>query len=146
MKWKLTFAMVLLLAAFTFAHGGDEEPLDQLKARAAAAKPGDQPKLFLQIAERDLKLASDLYNHGDIDKGRATVEDLATSCESATTAARESGKHLKQSEVKMREIARRLDALKKTLSFDDRPPVQAAIDRLEKLRTELLARMFGPKP
>jgi hypothetical protein len=40
-------------------------------------------------------------------------------------------------------MAAKLRDLKHTLSFDDQAPVQAATDRLEALRTDLLSKMFA---
>ncbi len=142
---QFAFAFIVMLAACTLAWSGGEETLDQLKQRAGTARPEDQPKLFMEIAERDFKLASQFYNVGDADKGKAAVQELTTYCEKAAAAASQSGKHLKKTELKVRELARRLDAMSKSLAFDDREPVKTSVDRLEKLRSDLLARMFEPK-
>ncbi len=56
-----------------------------------------------------------------------------------------SGKHLKNTEIKIREIVIRLRDLKLNVDVDEQTPVQTAIDRLEGFRTELLNGMFGTK-
>lgn len=145
MKPKLLATFMVLLAACTLVWCGSEETLEQLKQRAETARPEDQPKLFMEIAERDFKLADESYNRGDPDKGKAAVEELTSYCERAAAAVGQSGKHLKKTELKVRELARHLDAMSKGLAFDDREPVKASVDRLEKLRSDLLARMFEPK-
>ena len=61
----------------------------------------------------------------------------------AAEAAQKSGKHLKDTEILLRETARRLDDVRKTLNFDDRPHVEAAVQQVEKFRQQLLDHMFG---
>ena len=51
---KLALILVLLAPVLSFA--GHEESLEQLKARAEAARPADQPGLFLNIADRQVLL------------------------------------------------------------------------------------------
>ncbi len=45
----------------------------------------------------------------------------------------------------LRKMAAKLRDIKRTLVFEDQAPVQATVDHLEQVRTELLARMFGKK-
>jgi hypothetical protein len=40
-------------------------------------------------------------------------------------------------------MADKLRDIKRTLAFEDQPPVQQAIDRLEDIRTTLLKEMFA---
>ena len=53
----------------------------------------------------------------------------------------QSRKHLKQTEIAVREMTRKLADIMQR-GDDDQPPVQAAIDRLERVRDELLLAMF----
>lgn len=144
MRKRLIIGFVLLAVA-AVALAADQESIEQLKARAEAAKPSDQVKLFLALAERQMKTAEDSYSHGDADKGRAAVQDVADYCDRAGSAARTSGKHLKNTEIRMRDIERKLDNLSRSVDFDDREPVKAAMKRLEKIRADLLTTMFGLK-
>jgi hypothetical protein len=63
----------------------------------------------------------------------------------ATDAAARSGKKLKDTEIALRKMAEKFRDVKHNLPFDDQAPVQDAIDRLEKMRTDLLSAMFGKK-
>ncbi len=136
--------LALVLAAATLAWAS-EESLDQLKARAEAAKPGDQPKLFLEIAQRQLQAADTAYQAGDVDKAQQAVDEVASYSEKAGTAAITSRKQMKKVEIKVRDMEHRLADLRRSVNFDDRPPLEAAINRMEKIRAELLKAMFGPK-
>ena len=141
------FVTALVLTAFMAAAASSHpETLDELKQRAAAAKPGDQPKLFLEVAERQLHAARDAYEQDKRDEAPATVEEVASYCEKAAAAAIHSQKYVKQAEIRVRDMIRSLDALRHTLASDDRAPVQTVIDRMERVRSDLLAAMFGTKP
>jgi hypothetical protein len=127
------------------AYGKKEDSLEDLIKRAESARLQDQPSLYIELAQRRLKDADDLYTAGKTDEARVAIEDVVTYADRATAAATKSGKKLKNTEIAVRKMAARLRDLKRTLSFDDQPPVQAAADHLEKMRTELLTRMFGSK-
>ena len=45
----------------------------------------------------------------------------------------------------MRKMAEKFRDVKRSLPFEDQAPVQQAMISLEKMRTDLLARMFGKK-
>jgi hypothetical protein len=142
---RLTIVMLFLACSSLLVYAGKEETVEQLKARVETAKPADQVGICLEVAERQLKAADDAFNAGDADKGQSAVTDVVNYAERAGEAARASGKNLKNAEIHIRKIARRLDDIRRTLNFEDRPPLQAAVDRLEHVRTELLARMFEHK-
>ncbi len=143
MRKALTIlAAVLLASAASLAR---EDSIDTLKQRAQAAKPGDQAKLFSEIARREVEAADQLYTSGESEKAKNTLRDAVFSAERASHAAEQSGKQLKETEIKMRKLSKRVDEIKHTLAVEDRPPLDAAIQTLEQLRRDLLARMFGRK-
>jgi hypothetical protein len=61
------------------------------------------------------------------------------------SAAIQSGKRLKHTEIKLRQVALHLRDLKLNVDVDEQPLVQAAVDKLEDYRTEILKAMFGSK-
>ena len=142
MRWLHIPLAVLLLSAFAVAKSA-EEPLDALKARAENAKPQDQAHLFATIARRDVDEADRFYTEGDITNATKAVDDLVRYAARATEAALKSGKHIKDTEILLRATARRLNDVGRTLNFDDRPYVEAAVKQVEKLRQQLLDHMFG---
>ena len=119
------------------------ETLQELIARAAAARVEDRPALYVEIAEHQLKSADELYLAGKVDDARAAVQGLVTYSEKAHDAAIQSGKRVKNTEIGFRKMAVKLREIKRSLNFDDQAPVEAAADRLESLRTDLLSRMFS---
>jgi hypothetical protein len=134
---------LVLLAAPVACFSATEPSVQELAARADAASPGDRPPLYIEIAQRQLKSADDLYNEGKVEEAQAEVQDVVTYSSKARDAAVESNKKVKNTELAVRHMARRLRDLKHTLNFDDQPPVQAAADRLQTLADDLLHHMFG---
>ncbi len=142
MRPQITIAAILLATSF-FAFASKQETLQQLIDRAESAKVEDRPALCVEIAERQLKSADELYTAGKVDDARTAVKDVVTYSEKAHDAAIESGKRVKNTEIDFRKMAAKLRDIKRSLNFDDQAPVQAASDRLESLRTDLLSHMFG---
>ena len=142
MRFKITTASVLLWISF-LAFAYKTETLQELIARAGSARVEDQPALYLEIAERQLKSGDELYTSGKVDDARAAVKDVVTYSEKAHDTAIQSGKKLKNAEISFRKMAAKLRDIKRSLNFDDQAPVQAAAERLEALRTDLLSHMFG---
>jgi hypothetical protein len=142
MRFQVTIAVVLLATSWS-AFAYKTETLQELIARAASAKVEDQPALYVDIAERQLKSADELYTAGKVDDARTAVQDVVTYSEKAHDAAIQSGKKLKNTEIAFRKMAAKLRDIKRSVNFDDQAPLQTAADRLENLRTDLLSHMFG---
>jgi len=140
---KTLLAITILVAAVAVSLAAKEQSLQELIARADAAAIRDQPALYIDIAERQLKTADELYNQGKVEEARAAVGDVVTYSEKAHDAAVQSGKRLKPTEIASRKMSHRLRDLKHTLNFEDQAPVEAAADRLESLAQDLLNHMFG---
>jgi len=142
MRLQTTIAAVLLaISLLAFAY--KTETLQELMARAESAKVEDRPALCVEIAERQLKSADELYTAGKVDDARTALQDVVTYSEKAHDAAIQSGKKVKNTESAFRKMAAKLRDIKRSVNFDDQAPVQAAADRLESLRTDLLSHMFG---
>jgi hypothetical protein len=143
MRTQLTIAAVLLATCLAFA--GRQETLQELMARCESAKVEDRPALCVEIAERQLKSADELYTAGKVDEARSALKDVVAYSEKAHDAAIQTGKRVKNTEIEFRKMAAKLRDIKRTVNFDDQEPLQAAADRLESLRTDLLTHMFKGK-
>jgi hypothetical protein len=137
----LTIGVMVLATVLDCAAA--KETVQQLEARAEAARPEDRPGLYIEIAEHQLKAVAELFGAGKDEDAVAAVKDVVTYSERAHDAAITSRNRLKGTEIALRKMAAKLRDLKHTLSFDDQAPVQAATDRLEALRTDLLSKMFA---
>jgi hypothetical protein len=134
-------ALVLAVAATSLA--AKEPSLDELIARAKSAPLKDQPTLYVEVAERQLKSADELYIAGNVDEARKSVADIVAYSEKAHDAAIQSGKKVKTVEMAVRKMSHKLNDVKRTLNFEDQAPVGEAADQLQKLADDLLTYMFG---
>ncbi|HYU47077.1 MAG TPA: hypothetical protein VEK84_12985, partial [Terriglobales bacterium] len=87
--------------------------------------------------------ADKLYSDGQTEQARTAVDDIVTYSEKARDSAAQTKKHLKNVEIALRKISEKLRDIKRTLAFEDQPPVDQAIKRLEDIRTSLLKEMFS---
>lgn len=140
-----TLILTLMVAIGVGWAMPEKASVDDLKARLANARPEDRPNLCLQIAERQVAEADKLYTDGKVEEGQAAVQDVVSYSQQAGEAVRQTGRRVKNTEIALRKMARRLTDIKHTLPSDNQPAVQAAIDALEKIRTDLLNSMFGKK-
>jgi hypothetical protein len=136
-------SVIVVAAAIAVWGITKDQSLQEMIERANAAAVKEQPALYINIAERQLKTADDLYNQGKAEAARAAIADVVTYTEKAHDAAVATGKRLKPTEMASRKMSHRLRDLHRTLDFEDQPPVKAAADRLEYLAQDLLTHMFG---
>lgn len=137
--------LAIFLATSMAGFARKDESLEQLIARAESARIEDRPAICTEIAQRQVESASQLYAAGKVDEGRAAIEDVVKYSDKASDAAAHTGKKLKDTEIALRKMAARLRDIRRNIAFEDQAPVQAAADRLEQMRTELLTHMFGKK-
>ena len=141
---RLAFFMLVVALALAFSYGAaKDETADQLKARFESARPEDRADLAIRIAQYQLHIADKLYSDGRADQARTAVEDIVTYSEKARDAVTQTKKRLKNVEIDVRKMAEKLRDIRRTLVFEDQPPVIQAIDRLEDIRTTLLKEMFA---
>ena len=118
------------------------QSVDELKARLSSTSIGDRPQLCLQIAERQLSDADKFYSALENEKAQSDLTDVVAFSELARDYAIQSHKHQKQSEIAVRKMTRKLNDLKHLVSREDQTAVQNAIDRLQRVRDDLLLAMF----
>jgi len=119
--------------------------IEGLKAEADHAVGGHQAKLCSELAEHLVGVADEQFTQGSSEQAQATVQDILKYTEKARDAAVKSHDNMKQTEIRLRQIQRRLEALKRTLTVDDRPPLDAVEKKIEQYRQDLLDAMFSPK-
>jgi hypothetical protein len=143
MRSYLRFAVFLLMAT-SVAVAGNEAPSD-LKARADAAHGPEQAKLCLEYARVQLEDSNHLFTDGNVDKAQAEVREVVEYSRKAADAASASGKHLKETEIKLRKVEERMHDIGESLAFEDRQPVREAVDEIEQIRMDLMIKMWGPQ-
>ena len=141
---RLAMTVLALAVAHATAWGAaKDENVADLKARVESARPEDRSALCIQVARQQLHNADKFYGDGNVEQANVAVEDVVAYSEKARDAATQTKKHLKNVEIDVRKMADKLRDIKRTLAFDDQPPVDKAIRRLEDVRTTLLKAMFA---
>ena len=142
--WRVAATGLLLSALVAPAElAGTEQPtMEELKARLANASIVDRPPLCIHISERQLDAADRFYVAGDSEQAKAALAEVIAYAELARDYAIQSRKHEKQSEIAIRKMARKLADLKHTVSREDQEQVQNTVDRLQRIRDDLLMAMF----
>lgn len=140
-RWRVAWALIALGAA-TLAPASGDLSVEDLKAKLSSTSVGDKPKVCIQIAERQLDATDKLYAAVEVEKAQTTLTDVVAFSELARDYAVQSHKHEKQSEIAVRTMIRRLGDIKHLVSHEDSAPIQDAINRLQRVRDDLLAAMF----
>jgi len=120
----------------------DELTVDELKARVASARVQDRPHLCVQIAQKQLDATEKLYAGAEVDQAQAPLTDVVAFSELARDYSIQSHKYQKQTEIAVREMTRKLNGILHTLGHDEQAPIKDAVNRLERVRDDLLASMF----
>lgn len=141
---RLIFAAYVVLMMTVTMAAREEPTIDQLKERLSAAAVADKPKICVQIAQRQLAETTKLFAAADPDpaKTQAALTDVVAFSELARDYSIQSHKHEKQTEIAVRAMARKLSDMLHTLARDEQPPVKDAIQRLQRVRDDLLTAMF----
>jgi hypothetical protein len=140
--------LVLVLSLLTGAFGFDKPssaPLDrlgELRAKAERANERDQCNALADLVRELVNEIEREVQAGYLDKAHVTASEVISNVDKCKEAAKNSKHKLKDAEITLRKAARRLDDINHTLPVDDRPAMQAALDRIEAARTELLRQMF----
>ena len=136
------WVVVIALAGVALAG---EQSNAELKARADSSTGVEQVKLCLEYAHRQLTDANNLFNRGELEKGQAEIREVVEYAHKAANGASASGKHLKETEIDLRKIAKRMHEIGASLSFEEREPVNKAVEEIEQIRSDLMIRMWGPQ-
>ncbi len=142
--WRVAaLGLVLSMLAMPSRLAASDQPtIEELKARVANAGISERPALCIRVSELQLDAADRFYTLGDAEKAQAALTDVVAFAELARDYSIQSHKHEKQSEIAIRKMVHKLADMKHTVSHDDQPQVQTTIDRLQRVRDDLLAAMF----
>jgi hypothetical protein len=143
MRNPVPIVMLLLLALAAPAED-KTKTVEQLKAEAEHAEPGQQGRLYAEIADRLVAVADKLFTDGESVKGHATVQELKDYATKAHDLAIQTRKKMKETEKALRQCRHRLENMRRTLAAEDRPPVEEVEKQLEQFTEDLLESMFAP--
>ncbi len=121
------------------------DPFAGRRVEAEGAREGHRAKLFVELARDEMEAADKAFTAGNVDEGHKLADAAGDDAGHAGDAAVESGKRLKDTEIELRKLQTRARDIGRSLSFEDRPPLEKVVQRIEALRETILDRMFGPK-
>jgi len=142
--WTVAILVTVAVAANAKRH--PELTVEELKARIASASVPDRAHLCLEIAQKQTDETDKQYAAGEMEKGKAALSDVVTYAELARDYSIQSHKYQKQTEIGVRGMTRKLTALEHSLGQEDQPPIKDALNRLDRVRDDLLASMFKKEP
>jgi hypothetical protein len=141
--WRMGMVVIVCAWFTTSAFGVRTElSVEELKDRAANASVGDRPPVCLEISERQIGAAGRFFELGDTEQAKGALNDVVAYGEMARDSSIQSHKHQKDSEIKIRKLTRKLDNLKHAVTHEDQQLVQNTIDKLDRVRDDLLVSMF----
>ena len=143
-NFRLTVcALLVSMVAAALPVVADDESFQELLAKAQA--PGDrQAELYAKLARRQVEIADDHFNKGEVAQGHAAVKEIVNFAGKALESSKQAKKRLKQTEITLRKTTRRLADVAKTLAFEERPAVNQAVQEIEEIRNQMLELLFGP--
>ena len=141
MRNLVPIVMLLLLA---LAAPAEDKTVEQLKAEAEHAEPGQQGRLYAEIADRLVAVADKQFTDGESVQGHATVQEILDYATKSHDLAIQTRKKMKETEKSLRQCRRRLENMRRTLAAEDRPSVEEVEKRLEQFTEEILESMFAP--
>jgi hypothetical protein len=119
-----------------------EEKLAQLKSHAEKMHEQDRGRIYADIARELTEIASQRFADGHSEEAQASVKEAIDYAGRATDSAKIHGKKIKDTEIGLRECARRLEEIRRSVLLDEQPPLKDAIGRIDQLRKQLLDQMF----
>lgn len=148
----LIFAIVgpLLLAAHALGQEPAAAPELQMhkgeaeRLRAAADATGGErcTELCVDAARQLAELSNDYFTIGYVELAQAAMKDAGRLAEKAGSSSVASKKRRKQTEIALRKLEKRISDIAQTLNFEDRPPVEEIVKRIDKVRSDILMSMF----
>jgi hypothetical protein len=145
--------LVSLVILFPFstncwASGPDEAPLDatvlsQMEQHADAAQPRDQCYLFTEVLHGLTELAGRQMAAGDGEDASVTLQHIDEVAAKVQNASSANAKRLKNAELLFEHTTRRLTDMVHVASSNERATMQATLQHLDKVHTQLLAMVFS---
>jgi hypothetical protein len=142
---------ILMLLTFGLVSAASLLSFD-LKAALAEHDLGRRSKLALDNAGSALKVAREAYQQGESPAVAAAAKEFEESVDLAWDSLESTGKNprksprwFKQAEIETRNLLKKLETLQHDMSFEDRPVLDKAKARLQKVHDDLLTGLMEGK-
>lgn len=147
MRLVAVVAAVLLPASLAWAHGLDDRVPDarslaDLEAKAAAASPNEQPYIYAELVHSMTEIATAEFQAGENQKASASLKAAQGYAAKIQMGLQRDAKKLKNAEILVRHTAFRLRELLIGASIDDRPTLEATINLLNQVQSEMMLQVF----
>lgn len=144
---RLVCLSVCLLWTVTAAHASgvkavDDQKINELEIRAEHAQPQEQCYLYAQLVSQMSQVADQQLSGGDI----ASAEKTLTKMQQYTGRIHQTlgprDKKLKESEILVRQTARRMDGMFHQAALEQQDMLRGALQRLNALQAEMMLAVF----
>ncbi len=147
MRIVAVVAAVVLPASLAWGHGMDDRAPDarelaDLQAKAAAASPNEQPYIYAELVHSMTEIATAQYQAGDLEHASASLKAAQSYAGKIQMSLLRDAKKLKNAEILIRHTAFRLKELMTGASLDDRPTLEATIQQLNQVQSDMMAQIF----
>jgi hypothetical protein len=145
--------LVSLLVFFPFTNSArashpDESALDaaaliQMEQRADSAQPRDQCYLFAEVLHGLTELAGREIAAGDEQEATSTLTHIDSVAAKMQKASAGNAKRLKNAEMLLEHVTRRLNDMAHVVSNSQRTAMQTTLQSIDHLHTQVLAVIFA---
>ncbi len=147
MRCLAVVAAVVLPASLAWAHGMDDRAPDahelaDLEARASVASPNEQPYIYAELVHSMTEVATAQFQSGDVEHASASLKAAQGYAGKIQMSLLRDAKKLKNAEILIRHTAFRLKELMTGASLDDRPTLEATIQQLNQVQSEMMLQIF----
>ncbi|MFY9745958.1 MAG: hypothetical protein WA891_21850 [Acidobacteriaceae bacterium] len=147
MRIVAVVAAVVLPASLAWGHGMDDRAPDarelaDLQAKAAAASPNEQPYIYAELVHSMTEIATAQYQAGDQQQASMSLKAAQSYAGKIQMSLLRDAKKLKNAEILIRHTAFRLKELMTGASLDDRPTLEATIQQLNQVQSEMMTQLF----
>jgi hypothetical protein len=147
MRLVAVVAAVLLPASLAWAHGVDDRVPDarqiaDLQAKAASASPNEQPYIYAQLVHSMTELATAQFQSGDTRTASQSLKTAQSYAARIQMSLVHDARKLKDAEIIIRHTAFRLHELLTGASLDDRPTLEATIQQLNQVQSQMMTQIF----
>jgi hypothetical protein len=145
-RLAVLFAL-LVSASLCWAHGltdrvPDARELADLEAKAAVASPNEQPYIYAELVHSMTEVATAQFQAGDDAQASASLKEAQSYAGKIQMSLLRDARKLKNAEILIRHTAFRLRELLTGASLDDRPALEATIQQLNKVQSEMMTQIF----
>jgi hypothetical protein len=120
----------------------DARELADLQAKAAAASPNEQPYIYAELVHSMTEIATAQYQAGDQQQASMSLKAAQSYAGKIQMSLLRDAKKLKNAEILIRHTAFRLKELMTGASLDDRPTLEATIQQLNQVQSEMMTQLF----